>query len=142
MFVRDAVTADVVLPRFLAPDDTGRVALSLHNVEGQAGDYKVTLEATGSVALERPVSETRHLDANQRELLTWPLEGRRRRLRQGRGRGQRPGQLLGPPRMGHPGARGADADARSTPSPPLEAVARADGRPQGDLAASPPAPRR
>ena len=47
LFVRDAVTADVVLPRFLAPDDTGRVALSLHNVDGQPGDYKVTLEATG-----------------------------------------------------------------------------------------------
>jgi hypothetical protein len=74
MFVRDAVTADVILPRFLAPDDTARVALSLHNVEGQAGDYKVTLEATGSVSLERPVSETRHLNANQRELLGWPLK--------------------------------------------------------------------
>src|SRR6202012_2575903 len=28
LFVRDAVTADVVLPRFLAPDDVSRVALS------------------------------------------------------------------------------------------------------------------
>jgi hypothetical protein len=74
MFVRDAVTADVILPRFLAPADTARVALSLHNVEGQAGDYKVTLEATGSVSLERPVSETKHLNTNQRELLSWPLK--------------------------------------------------------------------
>jgi Large extracellular alpha-helical protein len=41
MFVRDAVTADVVLPRFLAPKDRGRVALSLHNVDGQAGDYRI-----------------------------------------------------------------------------------------------------
>ncbi|HEY2874667.1 MAG TPA: MG2 domain-containing protein, partial [Reyranella sp.] len=74
MFVRDAVTADVILPRFLAPSDTARVALSLHNVEGQAGDYKVTLEATGSISLERPVSQTQHLNANQRELLGWPLK--------------------------------------------------------------------
>ncbi|WP_428658500.1 alpha-2-macroglobulin family protein [Reyranella sp.] len=74
LFVRDAVTADVILPRFLAPSDTGRVALSLHNVDGQAGEYKVTLEATGSVALERPVSETKQLAANQRELMTWPLK--------------------------------------------------------------------
>ncbi|MFI5031528.1 MAG: alpha-2-macroglobulin [Reyranellales bacterium] len=74
MFVRDAVTADVILPRFLAPSDTARVALSLHNVEGQAGDYKVTLEATGSVSLEWPVSQTQHLNANQRELLGWPLK--------------------------------------------------------------------
>jgi len=74
LFVRDAVNADVILPRFLAPGDTGRLALSLHNVDGQAGDYKVTLEATGSVALERPVSETRTLAVNQRELMAWPLK--------------------------------------------------------------------
>ena len=74
MFVRDAVTADVVLPRFLAPKDRGRVALSLHNVDGQAGDYRITLEATGAVALDRPVAETRKLAANQRELLTWDLK--------------------------------------------------------------------
>ena len=74
LFVRDAVTADVVLPRFLAPGDTGRVALSLHNVEGQAGDYRVTMEATGAVALERPVAETRRLAANQRDLLSWSLK--------------------------------------------------------------------
>jgi uncharacterized protein YfaS (alpha-2-macroglobulin family) len=74
LFVRDAVTADVVLPRFLAPDDRGRVALSLHNVDGQAGDYRIALEATGAVSLERPVNETRRLAANQRELLAWDLK--------------------------------------------------------------------
>jgi uncharacterized protein YfaS (alpha-2-macroglobulin family) len=74
LIVRDAVTADVILPRFLAPGDTGRMALSLHNVEGQPGDYKVSLEATGSVSLERPVAETKRLAANQRELMTWPLK--------------------------------------------------------------------
>src|SRR6185369_11416850 len=74
LFVRDAVTADVILPRFLAPNDTGRVALSLHNVDGQPGDYKVTLEVTGSVALDLPVNETKRLAANQRELMTWPIK--------------------------------------------------------------------
>lgn len=73
LFVRDAVTADVVLPRFLAPKDVGRVALSLHNVDGQAGDYRLTLETSGAIALERPVNETKRLAANQRELLTWNL---------------------------------------------------------------------
>lgn len=73
LFVRDAVSADIVLPRFLAPDDRGRVALSLHNVDGQPGDYRVTLTASGAVELERPVSETIRLAANQRELKTWPL---------------------------------------------------------------------
>ena len=63
----------MVLPRFLAPNDRGRLALSLHNIDGQAGDYRLTLEATGSVSLDRPVAETRRLAADQRELLTWPL---------------------------------------------------------------------
>ena len=59
LIVRDAVAADVILPRFLAPGDDGRVALSLHNVEGQPGDYRLTMEATGVVALDRPFAETR-----------------------------------------------------------------------------------
>ena len=73
LYVRDAVSADVVLPRFLAPNDRGRLALSLHNIDGQAGDYRLTVQATGAVSLDRPVAETRRLAAGQRELLTWPL---------------------------------------------------------------------
>lgn len=73
VFVRDAVTADAVLPRFLAPNDRGRLALSLHNVDGVAGDYRLTVQASGAVGLDRPVAETRRLAAGQRELLTWPL---------------------------------------------------------------------
>jgi uncharacterized protein YfaS (alpha-2-macroglobulin family) len=76
LIVRDAVEADAVLPRFLAPGDTARLALSLHNVDGAAGDYKIALEATGAVALGRPFTETRHLDVNQRDLLTVPLEAK------------------------------------------------------------------
>ncbi|SJZ37119.1 hypothetical protein SAMN02745126_00691 [Enhydrobacter aerosaccus] len=73
LIVRDPVTADLVLPRFLAPGDQGRMALSLHNVEGASGDYKVAVEATGAVSLQQSVAETRHLDANQRDLMAWPL---------------------------------------------------------------------
>ncbi|HZP99084.1 MAG TPA: alpha-2-macroglobulin [Reyranella sp.] len=74
LFVRDAVTADVILPRFLAPGDQSRVALSLNNVDGQPGDYQVKLDATGAVSLGRPFSQTRTLAANQRDLLTAPLQ--------------------------------------------------------------------
>ncbi len=76
LIVRDAVASDVILPRFLAPGDDGRVAVSLHNVDGQAGDYRLTLEATGTVALDRAVAETRTLAVNQREVLSWNLRGR------------------------------------------------------------------
>jgi uncharacterized protein YfaS (alpha-2-macroglobulin family) len=73
LYVRDAVAADAVLPRFLAPNDRGRLALSLHNVDGQAGDYRLTVTASGAVSLDKPVAETRRLASGQRELLTWPL---------------------------------------------------------------------
>lgn len=75
LIVRDAVATDVILPRFLAPNDNGRVAISLHNVDGQAGDYHLTMEATGVVALDRPFTETRTLALNQRDLLTANLRG-------------------------------------------------------------------
>ncbi|CAN5891865.1 alpha-2-macroglobulin family protein [soil metagenome] len=73
LYVRDAVSADVVLPRFLAPNDRGRLALSLHNIDGQAGDYRLTVQATGAVSLDKAIAETRSLAAGQRELLAWPL---------------------------------------------------------------------
>ena len=73
LFVRDAVAADVILPRFLSPGDESRVALSLHNVDGAPGDYQVKLESSGAVALDRPFAETKRLAANQRDLLAVPI---------------------------------------------------------------------
>ncbi|HYC66507.1 MAG TPA: alpha-2-macroglobulin family protein, partial [Reyranellaceae bacterium] len=76
LFVRDPVTSDAILPRFLAPGDSGRLAVSLHNVEGAAGDYRLTLQTSGVVALAQPVAETRRLAVNQREVLSYMLQGR------------------------------------------------------------------
>ncbi|MGQ9366761.1 alpha-2-macroglobulin family protein [Azospirillum sp. ST 5-10] len=52
MQVRDPVVAELSLPRFLAPGDRAQVLATLDNLRGAAGDYTVTLTATGSVALE------------------------------------------------------------------------------------------
>ena len=46
IIVRDALVTVVTLPRFLAPGDTGQMTVSLHNVDGLAGAYKVTLAGT------------------------------------------------------------------------------------------------
>lgn len=48
--VRDPVQADMALPRFLAPDDTARLALTLNNVSGTRGSYTVTLQAEGPLS--------------------------------------------------------------------------------------------
>lgn len=47
LIVRDPVIADVALPRFLAPGDTARLALSIHNTDGTAGAYHLDVAADG-----------------------------------------------------------------------------------------------
>ncbi len=43
MLVRDAIALTVTGPRFLTLGDTARLSVDLHNVEGPAADYKVTV---------------------------------------------------------------------------------------------------
>jgi uncharacterized protein YfaS (alpha-2-macroglobulin family) len=50
--VRDALVADPALPRFLAPGDEARLAVSLHNIELPAGEARVSVTATGPVTIE------------------------------------------------------------------------------------------
>ncbi|MFN3520931.1 MAG: alpha-2-macroglobulin family protein [Phenylobacterium sp.] len=47
--VREAVVADLALPRFLAPGDKAFATLELHNLEGRAGRYVAELTAGGGL---------------------------------------------------------------------------------------------
>jgi uncharacterized protein YfaS (alpha-2-macroglobulin family) len=49
--VRDAVVAEALLPRFLAPGDEARITLLLHNLELPAGEVVAQLTAGGAIAL-------------------------------------------------------------------------------------------
>lgn len=49
--VRDPVPAELSLSRFLAPGDRAEATLLIDNVDGAAGDYKVTLTGDGPVTL-------------------------------------------------------------------------------------------
>ncbi len=51
MTVRDAVPAQLALPRFVAPGDNATATLLIDNVDGVAGDYKVSLTGEGPVGL-------------------------------------------------------------------------------------------
>jgi hypothetical protein len=53
--VRDPVPAELAMPRFLAPGDTASATLLIDNVDGAAGDYKVTLRGGSPIS----VSETK-----------------------------------------------------------------------------------
>jgi uncharacterized protein YfaS (alpha-2-macroglobulin family) len=47
MTVRDPVVTTVSLPRFLAPGDAARIGVTINNLEGAAGDYHLSLSASG-----------------------------------------------------------------------------------------------
>ena len=47
--VREAVVADLSLPRFLAPGDKAFATLELHNLEGKAGSYVAQLTSEGGI---------------------------------------------------------------------------------------------
>lgn len=73
--VRDPVVADVSLPRFLAPGDDGRLTLLVHNIEGPAGPHRVTLAASGAVALAEDGTRQYDLAVNGRKVETIALKG-------------------------------------------------------------------
>jgi uncharacterized protein YfaS (alpha-2-macroglobulin family) len=64
MIVRDPVIEDVAVPRFLAPGDSARLAVSLHNTDGPAGVYHLALNGTGAAELH--VKKDFSLAAGQR----------------------------------------------------------------------------
>lgn len=55
--VRDALVAEPALPRFLAPGDEARLAVSLHNVELPAGEARLSFTTTGPVTIEGGTQE-------------------------------------------------------------------------------------
>ncbi|MDD2893044.1 MAG: alpha-2-macroglobulin [Halothiobacillaceae bacterium] len=76
MTVRDPLVAELILPRFLAPSDEGRLTVLLHNVEGAAGAYTLKISASGTVSGgESPILAERsiQLAAGAREVFTLPL---------------------------------------------------------------------
>lgn len=66
VIVRDPVVADVNLPRFLAPGDTAKAALSLHNVGGMAGDYIAIVSAKDAVKVSGEARATLKLASGER----------------------------------------------------------------------------
>ncbi len=52
--VRDPLVAELLLPRFLAPGDTARLAVLLHNLDLPGGEAAAALSVEGPLALEGP----------------------------------------------------------------------------------------
>jgi len=71
--VRDPVVSDVVLPRFLTPQDQSRLSLSLHNLDGKPGDYRAAFTAEGAVSFSGEHERTVTLAAGERQLVALPI---------------------------------------------------------------------
>ena len=55
--VRDPVVTLVSLPRFLAPGDAAQLKVTVNNLEGAAGEYRLRLDAKGAGAFTPPVDQ-------------------------------------------------------------------------------------
>jgi uncharacterized protein YfaS (alpha-2-macroglobulin family) len=73
VIVRDPVVLTATLPRFLLPGDRSAVHLDLDNVEGQPGDYAITLSTTDAVVAGVGAAQKLTLRAKARGAVTIPV---------------------------------------------------------------------
>ncbi len=72
--VRDPVVLTATLPRFLLNGDRGTMSFDLDNVEGAAGDYSVSVKASGTVKVIGQPVITAKLAAHQRTSMSLALD--------------------------------------------------------------------
>jgi alpha-2-macroglobulin len=73
VIVRDPVVLTATLPRFLLPGDRSSVHLDLDNVEGQPGDYSITVSTADAVMAGAGASQTLTLRAKARGAVSVPI---------------------------------------------------------------------
>jgi alpha-2-macroglobulin len=71
--VRDPVVLTATLPRFLLPGDRSSVHVDLDNVEGQPGDYVVTVSSADAVIAGAGATQTLTLRAKARGAIEVPI---------------------------------------------------------------------
>ena len=72
--VRDPVVLTATLPRFLLNGDHGTVNFDLDNVEGQPGDYTISVRTSGPVKVTGNPATTMKLAAKQRSSMSLALD--------------------------------------------------------------------
>jgi alpha-2-macroglobulin len=72
--VRDPVVLTATLPRFLLNGDRGTMSFDLDNVEGAAGDYAISVKASGPVKVTGNLSTTVKLAAKQRTSMSLAID--------------------------------------------------------------------
>ncbi|WP_291861451.1 alpha-2-macroglobulin [Bradyrhizobium sp.] len=72
--IRDPVVLTATLPRFLLNGDRGTMSFDLDNVEGAAGDYTISVKATGPLKVAGNLATTVKLAAKQRTSMSLALD--------------------------------------------------------------------
>lgn len=72
--IRDPVVLTTTLPRFLLNGDRGTMTMDLDNVEGAAGDFTISVRASGPVRMTGNPSTTMRLAAKQRTTTSVALD--------------------------------------------------------------------
>ena len=75
LIVRDAMIAEPLLPRFLAPGDEARMAVLLQNLDLPGGQVAVEIRVEGPLALSGPSRLTADLDSGKQSLQATGLRG-------------------------------------------------------------------
>lgn len=57
IIVRDPVAITIAAPRFLTLGDSAEIRIDLHNVDGTAGDYALSIDRTVAAGAARPIAE-------------------------------------------------------------------------------------
>jgi uncharacterized protein YfaS (alpha-2-macroglobulin family) len=70
--VRDPVVVTATLPRFLLTGDQSTLRLDLDNVEGETGDYQITVTTDGPLSVEG-TAKTIALEAKKRGAVSMPI---------------------------------------------------------------------
>ncbi len=74
VFVRDPVVVNASLPQFLNLGDTSRLLLEVHNVSGEAGDYRLLIDADNGIGIETKfLDQTLILAEDQRATIAIPI---------------------------------------------------------------------
>ncbi len=71
--IRDPVVVTATLPRFLLTGDRSGIHIDLDNVDGAAGDYRVTVNSDGPAKIASDAAQNLALAAKQRRALTVPV---------------------------------------------------------------------
>jgi alpha-2-macroglobulin len=73
LIVRDPVVLTTTLPRFLLTGDQAAMQMDIDNVDGQAGEYSVTVQSEGPVTVDLGSAPTLRLREKQHDFVTVPI---------------------------------------------------------------------